>query len=81
VVIFMICTAKTRSGVARAGGLVTSAFLVVAAGIALSYSPAAGWLGFTAAPLAYLLFVAGATATYLFVVEIAKRLVFSRALA
>jgi P-type Mg2+ transporter len=45
----------------------------IVVGVILPYSPLAGLLGFRALPLAYFLFLAPVTATYLVLVEIAKR--------
>lgn len=49
----------------------TSAIVIIA--ILIPYSPLAGYLGFVPLPLSYLAFVMGATVTYLFSVEIVKR--------
>jgi Mg2+-importing ATPase len=51
---------------------------VVAVGVALPYSPLAGRLGFTPLPGGYFLFLAGVTVTYLVLVEVVKRRLFSR---
>jgi len=45
----------------------------IVVGVILPYSPLAGLLGFRALPLTYFLFLGPLTATYLVLVEIAKR--------
>ena len=47
--------------------------LIVGVGAFLPYTPFATLLGFTALPAAFFVFLAGATATYLLLVEFAKR--------
>ena len=47
--------------------------LIVLVGLLLPFTPLAGALGFTPLPAGYFLFLAGASATYLLLVEIAKR--------
>ena len=54
--------------------------MVVAVGVLLPYSPLAGLLGFTPLPWTFLLFVVGATGTYLLLVELVKRRLLRRAL-
>jgi Mg2+-importing ATPase len=49
---------------------------VVISGLILPFSPVAKMLGFTALPLPFFFFLAGATAAYLAMVEIAKRRLF-----
>jgi Mg2+-importing ATPase len=53
--------------------LIATCLAVVAIGIYLPFSPLAGLLGFTQLPAAYFTFLAVATATYLLLVEAAKR--------
>jgi Mg2+-importing ATPase len=48
-------------------------------GVALPYTPLARLLGFTHLPGPFFTFLAVSTATYLLLVELAKRLLFSRA--
>lgn len=78
-VVFIIRTGGNpfRSRPSRPLALTVGA--VVVAGIILPYSPLAGWFGFVPLPIAYLLFVALATAMYLTLVEVVKRLVLKRA--
>ena len=59
--------------------LTITTILIVMVGIALPYSPLAGLLGFTTLPAPFFTFLAISTVTYLFLVELAKRLLFSRA--
>jgi Mg2+-importing ATPase len=59
---------------------ITTAIVALVA-IVIPYSPVAAFLGFTALPAAYIGYVAGATLTYLVLVEIVKRLIFRRHLA
>ena len=72
-VIFVIRTAgrpwRDRPSVA----LTASALIIVAIGILLPFSPLGGYFGFTPLPPDFLLFLAVATATYLALVEVAKR--------
>jgi P-type Mg2+ transporter len=53
--------------------------LIVVVGIALPYSPLAHRLGFTVLPESFFAFLAAFTVTYLLLVELAKRMLFSRA--
>lgn len=50
---------------------------IVALGVVLPFSPLAGVLGFTVLPPSYFAFLAVSTLTYLFLVEFAKRRLFS----
>lgn len=72
-VIFVIRTAgrpwRDRPSVA----LTASALIIVAIGILLPFSPLGGYFGFTPLPPDFLLFLVVATATYLALVEVAKR--------
>jgi Mg2+-importing ATPase len=80
-VLFVIRTGQNplRSRPSRA--LAVTAVAVVLVGVALPYvPPLARLLGFVPLPATYLLFVAGATAAYLLLVEWVKRLVLRRAL-
>lgn len=56
--------------------LVVTMLTIVSFGMALPFTPLAGMLGFTPLPAAYFVFLAGATATYLLLVEFAKRRLF-----
>ena len=60
--------------------LAATVLVVVFTGLVLPYSPLAGPLGFVPLPVGYLLFVAGATAAYLVLVEVVKRRVLGRAI-
>jgi Mg2+-importing ATPase len=53
--------------------LTITTLLIVATGLALPFSPLAGALGFVPLPARYFLFLAGATITYLLLVELVKR--------
>jgi Mg2+-importing ATPase len=63
----------------RPGGPLTATTIgIVVLGVLLPYSPFAGNLGFTLLPGPFYGFLAVSTVTYLVLVEIAKRLLFSR---
>jgi P-type Mg2+ transporter len=63
----------------RPSRLLTATTLAVAcAAVLLPYTPLAATLGFTSLPISYIGYVAGATVTYLMLVEVAKRLVLRR---
>jgi P-type Mg2+ transporter len=72
-VLFVIRTSRNplRSRPSRA--LTITTLLTVVIGTALPYTPLARPLGFTPLPPIYFAFLAAATVTYLFLVEIAKR--------
>lgn len=72
-VLFVIRTAGNplRSRPSRALTLTTVAIVFV--GVILPVSPLAAPLGFTALPVAYFVFLIGATITYLLLVELVKR--------
>ena len=53
--------------------LIAAALAVVAAALAIPFSPAAAWLGFVAPPGSLLAAVAGLVAAYLLLVEVLKR--------
>jgi Mg2+-importing ATPase len=59
--------------------LTVTTILIVVIGIALPYTALARLLGFTILPGAFFGFLAISTATYLLLVEVAKRLLFARA--
>ena len=58
--------------------LAVTTVLIVVIGVLLPYSPLANLLGFTKLPGTYFSFLAISTATYLLLVEFAKRLLFSQ---
>jgi len=72
-VLFVIRTSKNPLRSRPSAPLVATCLAVVAIGIYLPFSPLAGLLGFTQLPAAYFAFLAVATATYLLLVEAAKR--------
>ena len=59
----------------------TAADLGCGIGVLLPFTPVAGDLGFTPLPGLFLLFLAGATATYLLLVELVKRRLMRRLIA
>jgi Mg2+-importing ATPase len=77
-VLFVIRTMGNPFRSRPSGALALSALLIVAIGAALPITPLAGVLGFTPLPLSYLAFLVVATATYLGLVELAKRRLFGR---
>ena len=72
-VLFVIRTSKNPLRSRPSGPLLATCLAVVALGLYLPFSPLAGVLGFTPLPAAYFAFLAVATATYLLLVEAAKR--------
>jgi Mg2+-importing ATPase len=58
--------------------LTVTTILIVLIGVLLPFSPLAGVLGFTPLPGPFFTFLAISTATYLFLVEIAKRRLFAQ---
>jgi Mg2+-importing ATPase len=72
-VLFVIRTPRNPLTSRPSMPLAITTGLVVAAAVFLPYTPLARTLGFVPLPPWYLLFLAGATLTYLFLVEIAKR--------
>ncbi len=72
-VLFVIRTSKNPLSSRPSGPLTATCLAVVAIGIYLPFSPLAGLLGFTALPATFFVFLAAATATYLLLVEAAKR--------
>jgi len=75
-VLFVIRTTGNPLVSRPSAALTISTLAIVAIGLALPFSPMAPWLGFTPLPPAYFVFLAIVTATYLALVEAAKRLVF-----
>jgi Mg2+-importing ATPase len=61
--------------------LATTTILIVVVGMLLPYLPLASYLGFTPLPGPFFTFLAISTVTYLLLVELAKRLLFARAMA
>ena len=55
--------------------LAVTAVVVALVAVAIPYTPIAEFLGFTTLPVPYIGYVAGATVTYLTLVEIVKRLI------
>ena len=72
-VLFVIRTAGNPFKSRPSRPLIATCLAVVAIGIYLPFSPAAGMLGFTALPVGYFTFLAAATGSYLLLVEAAKR--------
>ncbi len=79
-VIFVIRTERNPLRSRPSLPLLATTVGVVAAGALLPYSPLAGALGFRPLPAAFFLFLAGATATYLLLVEVAKRRLMAKVL-
>ena len=79
-VVFVIRTAGNpfRSRPSRALTLTVLAVVVIA--VLIPFIPAAATLGFVPLPLGYFLFLAGATVTYLAMVEVIKRYLFKELL-
>ena len=59
--------------------LAVTTVLIVIIGVLLPYSPLAGLLGFTTLPGPFFAFLAISTATYLLLVQLAKRILFAQA--
>ena len=78
-VLFVIRTSKNPLRSHPSSPLIATCLASVAVGIYLPFSPLAGVLGFTPLPAAYFAFLAIATAAYLLLVEVAKRLLFRAA--
>ncbi len=77
-VLFVIRTMRNPWRSRPSVALTATVLTVVLAGLLLPYTPLAAPLGFTPLPGSYYVFLAGATATYLMLVEIAKRRLFSQ---
>jgi Mg2+-importing ATPase len=73
-VLFLIRTAGNPLRSRPSRPLAITTLVIVALGILLPYTPAAGLLGFTPLPPLYFLFLAGMVVIYLFLVELVKRL-------
>ena len=78
-VLFIIRTMRNPFKSRPSVPLAITTILIVIVGIALPYSPLAGLLGFTTLPGPFFAFLTISTVTYLFLVELAKRQLFSRA--
>jgi len=79
-VIFVIRTEKNPLRSRPSFPLLATTVSVVAAGALLPFSPLAGAFGFRPLPASFFLFLAGATGTYLLLVEAAKRRLMARML-
>jgi Mg2+-importing ATPase len=80
-VLFVIRTAGNPLQSRPSRALTTTTLLVVLLGLSLPFTPVAGVLGFVPLPGTYFLFLAGATLTYLLLVEVVKRRLMRRLLA
>jgi PAS domain S-box-containing protein len=72
-VLFVIRTAGTPWQSRPSLALIATTVLIVLIGLSLPFTPVAGILGFVPLPGTYFLFLAGATLTYLGLVEVVKR--------
>jgi len=72
-VIFVIRTMKSPFASRPSTPLVVTTLAIVAIACALPFTPLAHFLGFEPLPPLYFLFLAGATLTYLFLVQLMKR--------
>jgi Mg2+-importing ATPase len=79
-VLFVIRTMGNPLKSRPSGPLTATTLLIVAIGVLLPYLPLAGHFGFTPLPASFFAFLAVSTVTYLLLVELAKRLLFARAL-
>jgi Mg2+-importing ATPase len=77
-VLFVIRTAQNPFRSRPSLPLATTTLAVVAIGTLLPFSPFANALGFTPLPASYFAFLAVATVTYLFLVEIGKRILLGK---
>jgi Mg2+-importing ATPase len=80
-VIFIIRTAGNPFRSRPSLALTSTTIAVVTAGIVIPFTSLGRILGFTPLPVGFFLFLAGATATYLLLVEIVKRKLMRRLLA
>jgi Mg2+-importing ATPase len=71
-VLFVIRTAGNPLRSRPSHPLTLTVLLVVGLGLVLPFTPLAGPLGFVPLPLGFFLFLAGATATYLLLVQVVK---------
>ena len=72
-VLFVIRTAGNPLRSRPSPALTLTTLTIVLVGLALPFTPLAAPLGFTPLPLAFFLFLAAATGTYLLLVEVVKR--------
>jgi P-type Mg2+ transporter len=72
------CASTLRSRPSTA--LTATTLLIVLIGLVLPFTPLATWLGFTALPFAFFIFLIVATNTYLVLVELFKRRLMKRLL-
>jgi P-type Mg2+ transporter len=72
-VLFVIRTPRNPLRSRPSLPLATTTLTIVIVGVLIPYSPLAGILGFEPLPAVYFLFLAGASLTYLALVEVAKR--------
>jgi Mg2+-importing ATPase len=79
-VLFVIRTAGNPLQSRPSLALTTTTLLIVLIGLSLPFTPLAGVLGFVPLPGTYFLFLAGATLTYLGLVEVVKRRLMRRML-
>ena len=77
-VLFVIRTFGNPLRSRPSGLLIASTLTVVGASLVLPFTPLAPVLGFTALPASFFVFLGGATATYLLIVEFAKRWLFPK---
>jgi Mg2+-importing ATPase len=77
-VLFVIRTAQNPLRSRPSRPLMATTLAVVLVGILLPFSPLARPLGFTPLPASFFVFLAAATAAYLLLVEVAKRMILSR---
>ena len=78
-VLFVIRTMGNPLKSRPSAPLAFTTILIVIIGVVLPFSPLAGVLGFTTLPALFFTFLAVSTATYLLLVELAKRLLFAKA--
>lgn len=76
-VVFVIRTARAPWRWLPSPALALNVLAIVLIGLWLPYSPLAAFLGFVPLPPAYLAFLAGAVASYLILVELAKRALYT----
>jgi Mg2+-importing ATPase len=72
-VLFVIRTSRNPLRSRPSPALTVTTLAIVVVGVLIPYTPVAGPLGFTPLPMMYYGFLAIATATYLLLVEVAKR--------
>jgi Mg2+-importing ATPase len=77
-VIFVIRTFENPFASRPSRALVATTLTIVAAACAIPYTPMGPWIGFVPLPASYFAFLAGATLTYLAIVEVVKRVTLTR---